>query len=187
MSNDTRARMVHTTAKLLQRQGYHGTGLNQIVAVADAPKGSIYFHFPGGKEQLTVEAIAHSASYLEGAMDKLQSTTAVDALDSYLAAVARRLERTEFCEGCPIATVALDVGATSTEIAEACASAFDRLIERIGGWFEAEGVEPSAAHDRAFLVLTALEGALMLAKVKRSVEPLTRLRAALPELIGVPG
>ncbi len=179
--------MVSTTAKLLQRQGYHGTGLNQIVAVADAPKGSIYFHFPGGKEQLTVEAIAHSAAYLEAAMDKQPSTTAVVALDSYLAAVGRRLERTEFCEGCPIATVALDVGAASAEIGGACATAFDRLIERIGSWIEAEGVDTSVAHDRAFLVLAALEGALMLAKVNRSIEPITRLRAALPDLVGSPG
>ncbi|MGZ4764016.1 MAG: TetR/AcrR family transcriptional regulator [Ilumatobacteraceae bacterium] len=187
MSNDTRARMVHTTAKLLQRQGYHGTGLNQIVAVADAPKGSIYFHFPGGKEQLTAEAIAHSASYLDRVMDKQPSTSAVVAIDSYLAGAAQRLERTEFREGCPIATVALDVGASSVEIADACSAAFNRIIERIAAWLEAEGVETAAAHDSAFLVLTALEGALMLAKVKRSVEPITRLREALPDLIGSPG
>lgn len=187
MSNDTRARMVHTTAKLLQRQGYHGTGLNQIVADADAPKGSIYFHFPGGKEQLTAEAIAHSASYLDRVMDEQSPTTAVVAIDSYLAGAARRLERTEFREGCPIATVALDVGASSVEIGDACSAAFDGIIQRIAVWLEAEGFETAVAHDRAFLVLTALEGALMLAKVKRSVEPITRLRAALPAMIGSAG
>ncbi|MGZ4674222.1 MAG: LmrA/YxaF family transcription factor [Ilumatobacteraceae bacterium] len=72
-------------------------------------------------------------------------------------------------------------------MADACSAAFNGIIERIAAWLEAGGVETAAAHDSAFLVLTALEGALMLAKVNRSVEPITRLRAALPNLIGSPG
>ena len=179
--------MVVTTAKLLQRQGYHGTGLNQIVAVADAPKGSIYFHFPGGKEQLTAEAIAQSATYIDTILERHAAANAVVAVDSYLAGLAKWLERTDFREGCPIATVALEVGATSVMIGDACADAFDRFIERIAGWIEAGGVERSVAYDKAFIVYTAIEGALVLAKVKRSAEPITRLRGMLPELIGSPG
>ena len=186
MAKDSRSRMVVTTAKLLQRQGYHGTGLNQIVAVADAPKGSIYFHFPGGKEQLTAEAIAQSATYLDGVLQRHAADSAVDALDSYLAGMAAWLEHTDFREGCPIATVALEVGATSAMIGDACAAAFDRLIERVAGWIEADGFTREAAYDRAFVVYTAIEGALVFAKVKRSIDPINRLRAALPELIGSP-
>jgi TetR/AcrR family transcriptional repressor of lmrAB and yxaGH operons len=187
MAKDSRSRMVVTTAKLLQRQGYHGTGLNQIVAVADAPKGSIYFHFPGGKEQLTAEAIAQSAKYLDGVLERHAADNAVVALDSYLADVASWLEKTDFREGCPIATVALEVGSTSAMIGDACAIAFDRLIERIAGWIGADGVEPAIAYDRAFIVYTAIEGALMFAKVKHSIEPINRLRGALPQLLGSPG
>ena len=75
MKRDARRRMVVTTAKLLQRQGYNGTGLNQIVAEAEAPKGSLYFHFPGGKEQLAAEAIAASAAYLDAGLRACERAT----------------------------------------------------------------------------------------------------------------
>src|SRR5258708_24208650 len=56
MTTDSRTRMLETTAKLLQLRGYHGTGLNEILAESGAPRGSLYFHFPGGKDQLVLEA-----------------------------------------------------------------------------------------------------------------------------------
>ena len=54
---DTRQRMLDTAAELFHTQGYHATGLNQLISVGGAPKGSLYFHFPGGKEQLAAEAL----------------------------------------------------------------------------------------------------------------------------------
>src|SRR4026208_2300569 len=58
MPTDTRRRMIVTTSKLLERQGFHGTGLNQILEEANAPKGSMYFHFPAGKNQHAPPATA---------------------------------------------------------------------------------------------------------------------------------
>lgn len=187
MIRDTRQRLLTTSARLLQRQGFHGTGLNQIVAEAGAPKGSLYFHFPGGKDQLTAEAIGLAGSSVDAALARHQDTTARRALDSYLAEVATLLERTEFREGCPIATVALEVGCSSTEIGDACAAAYDRLIERVAEWVEADGVDPEDARETAFLVYAAIEGALVFAKAQRSVQPITRLRARLATLVGTAG
>lgn len=182
--------MVVTTAKLLQRQGFHGTGLNQILAEADAPKGSMYFHFPGGKEQLATEAITASGEYVDRALAAHAMThaegDAAGALDAYLAGLVDLLRRSDFQNGCPIATVALEVGATSPEIGDACAGAFERSIERIAGWIEAGGVGAVAASERAFLVYASIEGALLFAKAQRSVEPIERLRSLLPRLIGEP-
>jgi len=56
MAKDTRTRMIETTARLLQHRGYHGTSLNDILEQSGAPRGSLYFHFPGGKDQLAIEA-----------------------------------------------------------------------------------------------------------------------------------
>jgi TetR/AcrR family transcriptional repressor of lmrAB and yxaGH operons len=169
--------MLTTTAKLLQRQGFHGTGLNQIVAEADAPKGSMYFHFPGGKQQLTAEAIALSGSYVETALADHTTTSAIASLDAYLADVANLLESSGYLDGCPIAS--------SDEIADACADAFERLTARVATWIASDGVDPVTARDRAFLVYAAIEGALMFAKAHKSIEPLTRLRAQLPLLLDV--
>src|SRR5215217_141046 len=123
--------MLTTTAKLLQRQGYHGTGLNQIIAEASAPKGSLYFHFPGGKEQLVAEAIQVSGEYVDGLLVKHDGGTTAASVDSYLASIAAHLERTNYAEGCPIATVALEASPVSNDIADSCAAALDRVIARL--------------------------------------------------------
>ena len=68
----TRERMLDTTGRLLQHQGYAATGLNQVVAESQAPKGSLYFHFPGGKEQLAAEALERSGQGTIGSGPKWQ-------------------------------------------------------------------------------------------------------------------
>jgi TetR/AcrR family transcriptional repressor of lmrAB and yxaGH operons len=178
--------MVTTTAKLMCRQGYHATGLNQIVAESGAPKGSIYFHFPGGKEQLAAEAIAASAAYLDKGLRACERETALASLDLYVTEAANLLERTGYAEGCPIATVTLEAAAASPALGKACADAVETLLGRVTGWLERDGFPPDAARDRAQLVYAAIEGALMFAKAQRSVEPLTALRRQLPGLIGQP-
>jgi len=178
--------MVVTTSKLLQKQGFHGTGLNQILAEADAPKGSMYFHFPGGKNQLAAEAIAASGDFLDRVLTSHHGESGLNSIDAYLVEMAQWLERTEFREGCPIATTALEVGATTPEIGDACNAAFEQLIGRLRGWLEADGFDARTAHERATLTYAAIEGALTFAKAKRSREPLDRLRSQLPLLIGSP-
>ncbi|HEY8491429.1 MAG TPA: helix-turn-helix domain-containing protein, partial [Dehalococcoidia bacterium] len=61
---DSRQRMIRAMSRLMQRQGFHATGLNQVLAESGAPKGSLYFHFPGGKEQLAAEAVQASGDRL---------------------------------------------------------------------------------------------------------------------------
>ena len=185
-TRDTRRRMVVTTSKLLQKQGFHGTGLNQILAGAEAPKGSMYFHFPGGKSQLAAEAIAASGEYLERVLKAREGASGLESIDAYLVEVADWLERTEFREGCPIATTALEVGATTPEIGDACSAAFEQLISRLGAWLEHDGFDARTAHERATLTYAAIEGALTFAKAKRSRQPLDQLRSQLPRVIGTP-
>jgi TetR/AcrR family transcriptional regulator, lmrAB and yxaGH operons repressor len=175
--------MVTTTAKLLRRQGYHATGLNQIVAEAEAPKGSIYFHFPGGKEQLAAEAIAASADYLDRALRACERATTLESLDEYVARAAELLERTNYADGCPIATVVLEASVTSDALGKACADAVQLLLSRVAGWLERDGFAADAARQRAQLVYAAIEGGLIFAKALRSTEPLTTLRGQLPQLL----
>jgi len=178
--------MLTTTAKLLQRQGYHGTGLNQIVAVAEAPKGSLYFHFPGGKEQLVAEALGVAGDYLDRVLVAHDRGTTLESVDAYLVVVAEFLEQSGFAEGCPIATVALEVAPISPLVGDACAAAFDRTTTRLVEWLERDGYAERDARRTAFVIYAAIEGALMFAKARRSVEPLDDLRAALPLLLPKP-
>ena len=183
MKRDARRRMVVTTAKLLRRQGYYGTGLNQIVAESEAPKGSIYFHFPGGKEQLAAEAIGASAEYIDAGLRACERGSALESVDTYLVETMRVLEQSDFADGCPIATVVLEVGPTSKVIGDACADAVEVLLSRVAGWLERDGCTPEAARERGQLIYAAVEGSLMFAKGLRSTEPLAALRRQLPALL----
>src|SRR5690242_14581980 len=98
---DTRDRVLRTAATLFRTQGYHATGLNQVLAEGGAPKGSLYFHFPGGKEQLAVESLQLSAGEF---CDQLRHA---GSLDEALELLGEQLVASDFRAGCPIATVAL--------------------------------------------------------------------------------
>ena len=91
MAKDTRTRMLETTARLLQHRGYHGTALSDILEASGAPRGSLYFHFPSGKDQLVVEATRLA---VEQTSHFLRETLATD----------RRLKESRISEEAPIVT-----------------------------------------------------------------------------------
>src|SRR5215813_695718 len=134
---DTRERMVEVTARLLARQGYHATGLAQVLTEAEAPRGSLYFHFPEGKEQMAAEAVRRLGEQLGGALQaKLDGKPDVrSGLQSVARMFARQLEASEFCLGCPVATTALEASDEAPALSTACAEVFERwtavLAERL--------------------------------------------------------
>lgn len=173
---DTRQRMLDSAAELFHQQGYHATGLNQLVAAGGAPKGSLYFHFPGGKEQLAAEAIRRSAERL---CDQLRTVVAnspdvVTGIENVIEALATSMEESDFRRGCPLATVALDVSGESEAIRQACADGYTSWHTLI-----AEALDSDNADDLATVVLAAIEGGLLLAKTLRDTAP---LRAIAPHL-----
>ncbi len=171
----TRSRMLSTTAGLLQAQGYHGTGLNQILAVAKAPRGSMYHHFPGGKEQLAIESLQKSRAWVTRGVHAAIEHGGTDAragLRVFVEAFARQLEESDFAQGCPIATVALESSTLTDPLRGACADAYAEwqalFAERLAA------IEPDRrrADALATLVLAAIEGALVLSKCRRDATPL---------------
>jgi len=194
---NTRERIVNTSAELFGRQGYNGTGLKQIVAKAQAPFGSLYHFFPGGKEQLGAEVIRWSgavyAELLAAVFDPAPDV--VTAIGDFFAGAAAHLHETDYADACPIATVALEVASTSETLRQATADVFESWITELGARFTAAGIEPATARDLAFNALGALEGAFLLSRAMRSVEPLelaghaTRaaVQAALPAPRGARG
>src|SRR2546428_9064813 len=114
MSN-TKERILSTTAELFRRQGFNGTGLKQIVAEANAPFGSLYHHFPGGKVELGAEVIRSSGlmyqRLIESVLDEAPDI-ATGVRDCFTGAAAVLLE-TDYADACPIETVALEVSSTN--------------------------------------------------------------------------
>lgn len=185
MASDTRQRLVRTTGRLLRTQGYAGTGLNQIVAEADAPKGSMYFHFPGGKAQLAAAAIDRFADAIERQLRAgLEATpTTRDAIRLFFDAYIDHLEGTRFTEGCAVATVSLDASSQHDVLFEATSRALRRWVDVLAGALEAEGRSPDEAHGLATLVIATIEGTIVMGKGMRSTEPLVAARDTLDRIL----
>ena len=172
---------VEATQELLRRRGYAASGLGEIVARSGAPKGSLYFHFPGGKQELAVAAMERSAAQLRDAMVAvLDSSDDVDeAIGRLIDALAGGLAQSDFADGCPIATVALETAGESPRMRAAAQAAFDSWLEVLELRLTSDGLDPAEAQQRAVLVLAAIEGALILARAQRDVAPLLAVSAQL--------
>ena len=186
MVSMTRDRLVSTMGRLMQAQGYAATGLNQVVADSGAPKGSLYHYFPHGKEQLAAEAIEVAGEEAAAAFGQAFATEAdpVEALRAVVGWLQHELVRSDFRYGCPIATVALETSSQSARIRDACRRAYRGWQVAISTGLQTHGRSPERADPDAVLALCAIEGALLLSRTERSVEPLVVLSQRLPDLIG---
>jgi AcrR family transcriptional regulator len=180
----SREAFIRTTGRLLRQQGYAATGVNEIVAVSGAPRGSLYFHFPGGKEQLAVAAITQAGEELTQAIEAILSSRATlgEALAQLVDALAAGLAASDYADGCPVATVALETANSSAAVRAAAAGAFDAWLAALTSRLADAGLGRQAAARRATLVLAAIEGGLLLARARRSVEPLHAVRDELVAL-----
>jgi len=177
--------MVEATARLLARQGYHATGVAQVLAESEAPRGSLYFHFPQGKEQMASAAIGQLGVQLEGVLrGKLDAKPDVKAgLQSIARMFARQLEATDFQLGCPVATTALEAATESPQLAAACAQVFERWTDLLAGRLRQERPRIASPERVARTVLALIEGALILARARRSTEPLRDAEQAIGVLL----
>jgi TetR/AcrR family transcriptional repressor of lmrAB and yxaGH operons len=182
---DTRERMVEVTARLLALQGYHATGLAQVLAEAEAPRGSLYFHFPEGKEQMAAAAVRRLGEQLGAALQaKLDGKPDVrSGLQSVARMFARQLEASGFALGCPVATTALEASEDAPALAAACAEVFEGWTVVLAERLRKERPRVAAPERLARTVLALLEGALLLARVRRSVEPLRDAEVAIGTLL----
>jgi AcrR family transcriptional regulator len=174
MSTPTRQRIVEAGAELLRAKGYSGTGVKEIVAAAQAPFGSLYHHFPGGKEQLGEEVVRWSGREY-GKLGPLVFDAAPDVVAgvrAFFASAAENLEESGWIAGCPIATVALEVANTSEPLRRATGDVFAEWVNGLATRFAAAGVAAPRARELAIGMIAALEGAFVLAQAWRDVTPL---------------
>lgn len=180
----TREKMVATAAQLLRSKGFHATTLVHVVEAGGLPRGSIYHHFPGGKEQLAQEAIAFAASdVMRDLVTVSQASNASRAVEQYVHLLAERLRTSGFTDGCWYATTALEVADANPDLRKALEKEFTRWTAVIEGALVAWGVKRRHASGCAQLLVAAVEGGLLLARVHRDTAPLERLVPYLQSVI----
>src|SRR6202051_2453070 len=184
---DSREKTLAAAAKLFRQQGYHGTALQEILRAGGSPRGSLYFHFPNGKEEIGEAALALAGEGVRHAIARAAETS--ESAEIFLTRIARgmlaNLEESDYTEGCPIATTALETAAQSEILGAATRNAFQKWEHEIRRGLERFGIGASDAEELATSVLSLLEGALLLARTYRGPAPMFRAEKALKLLLGV--
>jgi TetR/AcrR family transcriptional repressor of lmrAB and yxaGH operons len=181
----SKERMVEAMARLLWSQGLRATGMNQIVEESKAQRGSIYFHFPGGKEQLAAEALRSAGAVMtRNIREALRHRDVRTAIRRFALSYAKEMRDSDFHHGSPIATVALEAAATSPAIREVCAGVFAEWEELLVVRLLRDGVKKVEARKLAVVILSAIEGAMILCRARRSTKPLEHVAEALTAAVG---
>jgi len=165
--------MVRGTAQLLRERGYSGTGFREVIERTGAPRGSIYHHFPGGKAQLAGEAVDYvggtARQVIEGS---LADGDPVGALRAFVELWRADFERSGNRAGCPIVAVAIESQSEAPELLDAADRAFGAWEDAFAAGLRHAGVSRSRAARLAALVVSAVEGAIVLSRAKRDPLPL---------------
>jgi AcrR family transcriptional regulator len=187
----TRDRILYASAELFRRQGYAGTGLKQIATEARAPFGSVYHFFPGGKEQLADDVLRTGGRFFLALYEAIAGAAPdlPTAVGDFFAGAAETLEATDFADACPIATVAGEIASTHEVLRVATADVFESWLAALAKGALEAGVDAERARPLAVSVLALLEGAFLLSRSTRSLDPMKAcseaavalVAAALPE------
>lgn len=173
----TRDRILFASAELFRRQGLAATGLKQVSELAHAPFGSIYHHYPGGKEELAEAVIRTGGDFFQAIV-----TAAIDEPGELVAGIraafdgaAETVAATDYADACPIATIALEVASSNDRLRQATADVFEQWTLAAAERFGDAGFSPGRSRELALVLLCAIEGAFVLARATRDT---TAIRVA---------
>ena len=186
MATPTRTRILDATGQLLRDHGYAGTGLKAISTSAAAPFGSLYHHFPLGKEELAGAALRHAAAgYAERVSAVLVEAgdDPVEAMRVAFRRAAETLVATDYADACPIATVALEVASSNEALRGVAAEIFEGWLAGLDTYFVAAGIDPGTARSLSTLFLAALEGGFLLSRTARDTGPMHVLGEAVASAV----
>jgi|SRR5690606_18862114 len=180
-----RDRLIHSAVALFRKQGYAATGINDILAAAGAPKGSFYHYFPNGKEQLGEAAVRHAGERVLDTLRDLrrQHGNSADALRAYGELLAGWMAQSGFADGCPLATTLLETTPASRLITDAGREAIQNWRREWEALLIDDGIQADRARPLASLILAALEGALVQARVECHGQAIADACASLADQI----
>ncbi len=169
-----REQIIETTCQLMETQGYHATGLNQILAESGAPKGSLYYYFPDGKVELGLEAIAHSSRMIEARirLSMAEIDDPVTAVVTFISTLADQVAASGYSAGGPITAIALESASSNDQLRAACHQAYQSWQNTFAEKLRQGSYSDARARRLAALIISALEGGIILSRSQQSPQPL---------------
>jgi AcrR family transcriptional regulator len=177
---DVRARMVEGAVRLLATNGVEGTSFAEVLGATDAPRGSVYHHFPGGKNELLHAALDLASERGLTAMEATRGQPAAIVVERFFDLWRSLLDRSQLSAGC--AVLAVTVTATNTHLLDHAGTIFRAWSDRLTDLFVAGGMKKNAATQLAVTVVAATEGAVALSRAERSREPFDQVALTLGKL-----
>ena len=175
-----RARMVAGTVRLLATRGVEGTSFAGVLAATGSPRGSVYYHFPGGKPELLHAALDLASKRGLAAMEATRGQPAVAVVRRFLSLWRELLEKSNLRAGC--AVVAVTVAAGDDGLLDHAGAVFRAWTGLLTDLCAAGGADTELARRLAVTVISATEGAVALCRAERSLEPFEDVSAVLLSL-----
>ena len=173
--------MVQGAMDSLARRGLQATSFSEVLAATGAPRGSLYHHFPGGKDQLVAAAVDRAGSVLTGAMAPVAGASADQVVARFLAIWRAVLTRSDCDSGC--AVLAVTVASDSAELLAHATAVFRAWRERLADMLHQGGLDMGMARRFAMFMIASAEGAVVLSRADQSLEPFEAVAHQLTEQI----
>lgn len=176
--------MVLSAADLLREYGASATSIDRVLAHSGAPRGSVYYHFPGGRAQLIDEAVALAGDFIAGMIETAtRADDPLQAIDAFFAMWRDRLVKSDFRAGCPIVAVAVETNDEAPQLVRSAAAVFARWQEALAGLFVRHGLTGERSKRLAAFIIAAVEGAVIMCRAERSLAPLEVTAAEIHDLL----
>ena len=185
MPTTTRERIIQASSALFMERGYSASGLKQISAASDAPIGSLYHFFPGGKEELAAETLRTSGAAYQALVEAVfdDAPDIVTGVRECFAGAAEVLRATDYADACPIATVALEVASSDESLRLVTAGIFESWLDSATERLGRAGIEPARARELATVLVAALEGGFLLSRAAKDTTAMDAIGAAMVDLV----
>jgi AcrR family transcriptional regulator len=178
-----RQRMIASTALLMRERGARATSIDAVLEHSGAPRGSVYHHFPGGREQLLREATDYAGEYVARRLERAPVDDPLAALDGLIDEYRATLLATDFRAGCPVVAVAVESAEDGPDLRDDVVGAFDRWRRTIARGLAAAGIADARADELAMHVVASFEGAVILSRAYRDLAPLENFRCEFHRLV----
>ncbi|MEU9631750.1 MULTISPECIES: TetR/AcrR family transcriptional regulator [Streptomyces] len=178
-----RERMVFSAAQLIRRDGVASTGMREVAVDAGAPRGSLQHYFPGGKTQLVDEAVGWAGGYAADRVARFLASLPEPTPSGLFAAMVRQwtdeYEAAGFAGGCPVAAATVDCAESVPSTRKAASAAFATWTGAVARALTGMGVPEERTGALATLMISGLEGAILLARAEQDVRALTTVAREL--------
>ena len=186
-TTDTRKRMVGSAAMLLREHGVAGTSIAKVLEHSRGPRGSVGFHFPGGRAELLTDALQWAGGFVTTMLKRSaeQGASPADVFAGICQHYKQQLAASDFSAGCPVGSAAQEAYREAV-LGPVVASIIDDWQSGLADVLTRSGHDADASAELSMLCISALEGAITMSRVKRSTAPIDIVRAKITPLLTAP-